>query len=269
MISGVTFEIQLDQIPEGWEAATQFHRLKRRLPRAVREQIEERAIETILARARQLLRHAPQPTRLVEVQLPAPGELNLEATLENPRPWQAADLILEQRQPREAEVVAILDMSLSMTGERIALTALAAAILRLRLGRLAVISFDTRAHRLIRVGEDVSVRELIRRILRVPAQGYTNIEAGLLDALSELRRSPLSERVGVIMTDGVANVGMNPVPVAARFPRLHVVQVGVEEPSGKRTCEAMARAGRGRCYRAQTYEELPGVVRRLVAECFR
>ncbi|MFT5680796.1 MAG: Mg-chelatase subunit ChlD [Myxococcota bacterium] len=269
MISGVTFEIQLDQIPEGWEAARQFHRLKKRLPRAIRELVEERAIVTIMARAQEMLRHARQPTRLVEVQLPSPGELNLEATLEKPRPWQAHDIVIEQRQPREVEVIAILDMSLSMTGEKIALTALAAAILRLRLGRLAVVCFDTRAHRLVAVGEDISVRELIRRILRVPAQGYTNIEAGLLMSLTELRRSRLTERVGVIMTDGVANVGMSPVPVAARFPRMHVVQVGLEERNGTRTCVAMARAGRGRCYRAQTYEELPGVVRRLVRECFR
>ena len=132
-----------------------------------------------------------------------------------------------------------------------------------------MVSFDTKAHRLATVGEDVSVRELIRRILRVPAQGYINIEAGLLSARAELRRSLLSERVGVIMTDGVANTGLSPAPVAARFPRLHVVQVGPEERIGTRTCIAMAQTGRGRCYRARTYEELPRGVRRLVRECFR
>ncbi|MCB9777971.1 MAG: VWA domain-containing protein [Alphaproteobacteria bacterium] len=166
-------------------------------------------------------------------------------------------------------MVAILDMSLSMTGPKVALTALAAAILRLRLDRLAVVHFDTRAHTLVRVGEDVSPRELVRRILEVPAQGYTNIESGLQRALGELRRSHRRERVGILMSDGVANMGGNPIPWAARYPALHVVQVGEEDKLGRAACEGMARAGHGRHYRAATYDALPQVVRRLVRDVFR
>lgn len=262
-------QVQLDTLPEGWQAAQQFHRLKHRMPRSVRKIIEQRAVEAILRRARKMLRHAAQPTRLLQDRYPARGELDFEATLESSPPWTPTDIVVERREPRRADVVAILDMSLSMTGEKIALTALATAILRLRLDRLAVVSFDTHAHTLITLQEDLPVQELVRRILRVPAQGYTNIEAGLRTSLEEIRRSPRSERAGVILTDGVANVGWDPIPTAGRFPKLHVVQVGPEEPGGARTCQAMARAGRGRRYRAPTYHELPVVVRRLVRECFR
>ena len=62
---------------------------------------------------------------------PAEGELDLAATLENPRPWRPDDLVLSRREPRDADVVAILDMSLSMTGEKIALVAVAALGTRL------------------------------------------------------------------------------------------------------------------------------------------
>ncbi|MEL6347901.1 MAG: vWA domain-containing protein [Myxococcota bacterium] len=263
------FQVQLDTLPEGWQAAQQFHRLKHRLPRSLRNVVEERAIDVILQRARTMLRHAAQPTRTRRDQYPNDGDLDFDATLEAPRPWTAQDIVVERREPRRADVVAILDMSLSMTGEKIALTALATAILRLRLDRLSVYSFDTNAHPLVHLQEDVPVREVVRRILRVPAQGYTNIEAGLRMSLDELRTSPRSERAGVILTDGVANVGRDPIPVASRYPRLHVVQVGPEEPGGAKTCRAMARAGRGRRYRAPTYHDLPAVVRRLVRECFR
>ena len=165
-------------------------------------------------------------------------------------------------------MVLSLDMSLSMTGEKIALTALSSAIMRLRIQTVGVVSFDTVAHLLVPLAERVDVRELVRRILAVPAQGYTNIEAGLRMALDQLSRSRRRERAGVVMTDGIANTGWDPVRVARHFPRLHVVQVGPEEPRGTETCLRMARAGRGRHYRAEHYEELPGVVRRLVRECF-
>ena len=267
-MSGVAFQVQVE-LPEGWEAATRFHRLKHRLSPQRRQLIEDRAVAVILQRAQDMLRHAAPPTRIVRDHFPAEGELDLETTLEAPRPWRPEDITVERAEVREADVVVVLDMSLSMTGEKIALLALATAILRLRLDRLAVVSFDTEAHVLVQVGEPVTAEEVVRRVLRVPAQGYTNIEAGLRAALDELRRSPRSEQAGIILTDGVANIGWDPIPVAARFPRLHVVQVGPEEPAGRRTCEQMARAGRGRRYRAPAYPDLPAVVRRLVRECFR
>jgi len=261
--------VKLVELPAGWDAATSFHRLKRQLPGPVRQIVRERAVDVILSRARAMLRHAARPSRSIEDRLPGQGELDLEATLEQPRPWEAQDLIVRRNEPREAEVVAVLDMSLSMTGEKIALTALSAAILRLKLEHVAVVAFDTEAHLLVRVGESVTPRELVRRVLEVPAQGYTNIEAGLRLALRELQRSNRRERVGILLSDGIYNVGWDPVRVAARYPRLHVVQVGQEERQGTKTCTRMASVGRGRLYRAVTYEDLPRVVRTLVREVFR
>jgi Mg-chelatase subunit ChlD len=115
----------------------------------------------------------------------------------------------------------------------------------------------------------VTPRELVRRVLEVPAQGYTNIEAGLRLALRELQRSNRRERVGILLSDGIYNVGWDPVRVAARYPRLHVVQVGAEERQGTKTCTRMSSVGRGRLYRAVAYEDLPKVVRTLVREVFR
>lgn len=260
--------MRLVELPSGWDAATSFHRLKRQLPGHIRAIVRERAVDVILERARDLLRHATRPTRTTTDRLPADGELDLDATLEVPRPWAPEDLVLTRVEPREADVVAVLDMSLSMTGEKIALTALAAAILRLKLEQVAVIAFDTDAHVLVRVGESVTPRELVRRVLEVPAQGYTNIEQGLRIALRELNRSARKERVGILMSDGIYNVGWDPVKVAGHYPRLHVVQVGQEERQGTKTCKGMVSAGRGRLYRAVTYQDLPRVVRQLVREVF-
>lgn len=262
-------EVNLSQIPAGWDAAKDWRRLRTTPSALLRQRTLDAAIDAILEHARRLLRHAARPVRAVESGWPAEGELDLERTLDSPRPWSPASLRVVRNQPREVDVVAILDMSLSMTGEKIALVAVAAAILRLKLEHVALVAFDTSAHRLVRVGEDVAPRELVRRVLEVPAQGYTNIEGGLEAALDELRRSRRRERVGLLFTDGVANVGWDPVPVAARFPRLHVVHLGDHHPQGARCCRDMSRAGRGRLYRARTYADLPAVVREAVRELFR
>ncbi len=300
-----SLEAQLAELPAGWDAAKAWRQLRGQVPAALRQRVLESAIDGVLAHAQRLLRHAARPLRAVEDAWPGVGELDLERSIEGgtwtrfhdggdtrdaaggrcggaaaPPPHESqrapsrnrvlpAQLRLVRPEPREVDAIVVLDMSLSMTGEKIALLAVATAILHLKLDHVAVMAFDTVPHPVVRIGEHVGVREVVRRVLSVPAQGYTNLEGGLDAALTELRRSRRRERVGLLFTDGVANVGWDPVPVAARFPRLHVVHLGGHHVQGARTCREMARAGRGKLYRARTYADLPLVVRGAVRELFR
>lgn len=262
-------EHELANAPSGWEAANTWRMLREQLSPGVRRIVQERAVDAILARAKALVRHAARPLVREEDAWPGAGEVDVESTVERPRPWRPEDVRVERLVPREVDVVVILDMSLSMTGEKIALVAVATAILKLKLDHLAVVAFDTVPHVLVRQGEQVGLREVIRRVLEVPAQGYTNIEAGLKTGWAQLRKGKRRERVGLCFTDGVANVGADPVQAAALFPRLHVVHLGDHHPQGARCCLGMAQAGRGRIYRARTYADLPSVVRVAVRQLFR
>jgi len=256
-----------DALPDGWEAAQQLHRIKRQ-GGPFTDEVAKRAVEAVVGRARSLLRHARRPMTSVADAWPAEGELDLSATLENPRPWAPEDLVLSRREPRDADVVAILDMSLSMTGEKIALVAVAAAILRLKLGPVGLVAFDSDSHVLVPLGEALPVREVVRRVLMVPAQGYTHIAAGLDTGLQQLRRSHRRERVGLLLSDGIYNMGHDPVRMASQYPALHVVQLGRDLPQGRRSCVGMAQAGRGKRFHAPTYAALPRVVKRVVRELF-
>ena len=293
-----SLEAQLAELPAGWDAAKAWRQLRGQVPASLRQRVLESAIDGVLAHAQRLVRHAARPLRAVEDAWPGVGELDLERSIEagvwarhdalverrdsgggggsplrNASPGRShvvpADLRLVRPEPREVDAIVVLDMSLSMTGEKIALLAVATAILHMKLEHVAVMAFDTVPHPVVGIGERVGVREVVRRVLSVPAQGYTNLEGGLDAALTELRRSRRRERVGLLFTDGVANVGWDPVPVAARFPRLHVVHLGGHHVQGARTCREMARAGRGKLYRARTYADLPLVVRGAVRELFR
>ncbi len=271
----------LHELPSGWEAATRYHSLKRALPPGqARQLVTERAIDAVVARAMDLVRHAARPTRRRRDTWPHPGELDLDATVEalDVAPlaegqrgvaWRPEGVRVAQTVPRDADVVAILDMSLSMNGEKIALVAVAAAILHLKLDRVAVVSFDTLASTLVPLGARLGVREVVRRVLMVPAQGYTHISAGLGEGLEQLIRSRRKERVGLLLSDGISNVGQDPVHVAQRFPTLHVIQVGRDVPQGRRACTRMAQAGQGARWHAPTYLALPQVVRQVVREVFR
>lgn len=263
-----------ESLPDGWELAKSWRKLGAELPAPLRRKAREAAIDAILWRARELLRHASRPSVVVEEPWPGDGEVDLERSIDagffaNPELMRPEHLRLTQQRPRALSLVTILDMSLSMTGEKVALIAVAVAILRLKLEKVGVVVFNTTAQRLVGVEEELSPREVVRRVLEVPAQGYTNIEAGLERALLELRASRQQDRVALLLTDGLANVGRNPVPVTRRFPRLHVVHLGDHHPQGARSCREMAQEGRGRVYRAMRYADLPGVVRRAVRELFR
>ena len=266
-------------LPAGWEAATEYHRLKRVLPSGpLRIRVREAAISAVLERALQCVRHAGRPTRLESagwIEEPS-GDLDLNGSLDAGillEPEDPSRLRVTVREPRRASIVLILDMSLSMTGEKIALVAVAAAVLALKLTseELAVVTFDSTATPLKRLGEKVSPRELVRRVLEVPARGYTHLEGGLREGLRLLRDSRVPQRAGVLMTDGIYNVGWDPAPLAPLFPRLHVIQLGEEdaEKNDRGLCRRLASGGRGRYYRAEQYEDLPAMTYRLVQDLFR
>lgn len=75
--------------------------------------VDPRRVEAVLAHARALLRHAARPTRLDERGWPDAGELDLDATIERPRPWLPEDVRVVHSLPRDVDLVAVLDLSTS------------------------------------------------------------------------------------------------------------------------------------------------------------
>ena len=195
----------------------------------------------MLARAVRLVGPLRGATKTIREPLREPhtGELDVEATLENVLGKscpQTGDWIVRRREERRHEVVLMVDTSLSMAGEKMALAAVAAAVLALNLrpGDLAVVLFADEARVVARLHEDVPVAELVRRMLDVPCGGATNVAAALDLGHVELERGRNPRRSAVLVTDGLYTAGADPRPAAARFRSLHVLltQDGpAEEPS--------------------------------------
>lgn len=189
------------------------------------------------------------------------GELEVELTLDNilgkempePHDWMA---VLPEEHARA--VCLMMDVSLSMSGRNLALAALACAVLALKIppGDLALVAFDSVARRLVALGEKVSAEEVIRRILRLPARGYTNLKDALQTGGKELSRARSGKRVGVLVTDGVATVGEDPLSETRRFPRLHVLMTE-DGKTNEVLCRKMASGGQGQLLRIRRLEEMP------------
>ncbi len=260
----------------GWEAAVSYrHVLARTSSPRARQAVRDAAVAAVLRRAIACVRHASHPTAEAVHSWPErpAGEVDLDASVDAgllERPEDPERLRVRVREPRRTDITLILDMSLSMTGEKIAILAVAATVMALRLpmSDLGVVAFDSTARVLKRLGDRVPVKTFVQRVLEVPARGYTHLEAGLKAGLREQRRSSSASRAGVLLSDGVYNVGWDPTPLAARFQRLHVVHLG-EEDLDRGLCRRLATVGRGRYYRAASWESLPRTTYTLVRDIFR
>jgi len=217
--------------------------------------------------------HKAAKTRLEPYLSPGRGELALEETLENaagkPAP-EAHDLVVQIRERKRVSAVLMVDTSLSMTGKNIALAGVAAAVLagKLEPEDYALVLFESSASVPKAMNQRLRLTEVVTKILEVPALGYTNIEDALARGLKELAQGRHKERFGIIITDGRYTIGGDPLPLAAKYPRLFVLATE-DYKMDRDLCRAMAEAGRGRSYPVDDYAELPWALSGLLNEVLR
>jgi Mg-chelatase subunit ChlD len=114
----------------------------------------------------------------------------------------------------------------------------------------------------------MSKEEAIGRLLEVPAMGFTNIEDALKKGLGQIERGRNRERLGILITDGVYTEGDDPLPLAARFPRLYVLMTEAYKMD-RTLCQRMADQGRGKLFSVNDYSELPYAISGLLREVLR
>jgi Mg-chelatase subunit ChlD len=221
------------------------------------------AARAVLRKAFQLVGPVRMSRRLIREVMAEPfrGDLDEEETLENlmgKRFPDPEDWISSRREVRRTQVVLMMDTSLSMSGKNLALAAVAAAVLAFKVKPedLAVIAFESSAHVLTRLGERDSVESVVEQVLSQPARGFTNLEDALAEGRTEMLRGDERRTVGLLITDGVSTAGGDPVPLAADFPRLHVL-LTEDYVMDEEICRRIARLGRGETFLVRGYADLP------------
>jgi Mg-chelatase subunit ChlD len=237
---------------------------------ALVEMAKRIAIKATIRRVLQLLGPVSIPSYISrsEYRLGEDAEIDVEATLDQiigKDQVELADVIVERREPRKLAVALMLDASLSMSGDKLAMATAAIAVLAFRLKTVdyLLITFNDRPSVLKRVSESKSLDDLISDLLDAHAGGYTNIEWALTKGREELSLADTRNRVGIIVTDGNFTVGDDPSEAASRYRRLFVIMTESHDcqPS---ICEGMARLGRGKMYEVSSFDEIPRVLYRVL-----
>src|SRR6185312_4874765 len=166
---------------------------------------------------------------------------------------------------RRQPVVLSVDTRLSMTGEKIALTAVALAVVLLQFpdDPVGITAFENESKVIKRPEEKISLQDLVERFLDVPAQGYTHLEDGLKGALGLVRGAAIAGQARppstVLLTDGKYTAGRDPAYLAPRFPHLVVLKMGKERASFE-LCREMAQKGHGALREVAELDALPGIM---------
>ncbi|MEM2193002.1 MAG: AAA family ATPase [Candidatus Methanomethylicia archaeon] len=191
---------------------------------------------------------------------------DLEQTIENyyGKPFMDyRDIAIINKIPRKLAVALILDASNSMHGYRIIMAALAVAALAYKLEKdyYSIVAFKDEAKVLKSIDEETSIENIVSKILHFKYGGLTNIEDGLRKGLEQIEqlREDVSDRLGIIVTDGWVTAGRDPLDVAAKYSKLHVLQIGIGggRLESVELAESMAKVGHGIHILIEGFNELP------------
>jgi len=271
-----------------WDVATRYHEFKsKKSSQSVVRELRRLSARAILERAQAVMgsvvhpvdqRIAPWPEVPGDVASP---DFDFDETLENAplamsglAPVTAQDIWMDYTVPRRQSVVLSVDTSLSMTGEKLALTAVAIAVVLLQFpdDPVGIVAFENEPKVLKRPDERISLQLLLERFLDVPAQGYTHLEDGLKGALALVRTAGTAGQSRppstVLLTDGKYTAGRDPAYLAHRFPHLVVLKMGKERASLE-LCREMAQKGHGVLCEVGELEALPNIMYGVVKDLLR
>jgi Mg-chelatase subunit ChlD len=255
----------------GWAIAQNYSQLRIRLKdQALIELAKRIAVKATIRRVLQLLGPVSLPTCISrsEFRLGEDAEIDVESTIDSlvgREHLSPSDIIVERREPRQLSVAMMLDASLSMTGDKLAMATAAIAVLAFRLKTVdyILITFNDRPTVIKHINQTRSLDNLISDLLDAHAGGYTNIDGALRKGWDELSASKTKNRVGILITDGNYTVGANPVDAASTYRRLFVIMTESHDCQPG-ICEDIAKSGRGHMYEVSSFDEIPRVLYRVL-----
>lgn len=191
-------------------------------------------------------------------------DLDLDRTLEEiagkPYPEYDDFWVTERMRTRKTYAM-LLDVSGSMRGEKLMHVALAAGSLARNISDddYSVVLFWRDAAVVKAAGQEKPFTEVLDDILSAQARGLTNLRHGLEVGLRELERASTQEKEAIIFTDGMHNIGEDPLPLVAKYPKLHVIGTSLEE-GRVRACQELAERGGGRSVFVEHMQDIPAAV---------
>ena len=177
-----------------------------------------------------------------------------------------------KRKRQKRKIVLILDTSGSMYGRLLLNAALTTSVLAYNMEKedYAIVLFNSTAMVLKKINQKKEVTSIIDEILDSEAVGFTDISIGLEKGLSELNKVKKKTRnkFGILISDGNCNRGEDPITIAKKYPKLHVIGIPAENDadSGIDTCKELADVGRGKFFAVNNFKEIPRALIELLSQ---
>jgi magnesium chelatase subunit D len=200
---------------------------------------------------------------------PGEGDLDLERTIAGlSGTWPPATDQIATRawQARRRAVVLLVDASGSMSGQALALAAVAtagvvlAADSRLEPG---VLAFSGTVTMLQRRGARRAPQDVIGELIALRGHGMTDLAAALRAAAAQLAGAA-GDREVILLSDCLATSGGDPSAALAGIDRLHVLSP-LPAADALAAGTALARAGGGLCQPVSTLSQLGPALNRVLA----
>lgn len=259
------------------DIASRYQELKRRTsdPAVLRE-IKRLSALSIIRRAQNVLGSVVHPMEYkIDFwdELPSHAqnpEIDIETTFEERS--LPTEVWMSYQVPRRQPVVLSVDTSLSMTGEKLALTAVALAVVLLQFqgDPIGVVTFESKGKVIRRPEDTLTVVETIERFLDAPTHGYTHLEEGLKETLILLDglKTRFAKPAAILLTDGKYTAGKDPSYLAPRFDHLMVLKMGPERASLD-LCRELSAQGNGKMREVKDLLGLPEAMYSVVKDLLR
>jgi len=233
--------------------------------------IRSMLLQKIIFLSRKIAASASGITKTIVTQYrPGLDELDVDRTLEEQIGSPVLDyenIYCHERVKQKSSYVLMLDVSNSMHQEKIAVGAIATGVFasKLRHDYHGVLTFAREPSVIKHVSEQNNLENLMDRMLDIKSGGATNIREALRKGLALLDESKTMSKTGIIVTDGWSTVGSDPVEIAVKYDRLHVLGIsfglGGSDPA---TNAQMAKKGRGRYMYVGKFDDLPLAITKIL-----
>lgn len=257
----------LEEDPD--EAATMMANMARATDPGLRAAARAAAARLLLPAARHGSDEQRGGARRMSRDQPRGMDLDLDATLDRLAATahpDGDDLRWQAWARPERAYVLLVDASGSVTGKPLATAVVTAAAVasRLRPGeQLAVLAFWSRAVVLRPMAATEPAADVLGRLFDLRGGDTTNLAAGLRAALGQAGGARAARREILLLTDGRANDGDPPLPVAATAAaagaRIHVLELSADDDA-RLACRQLAEAGCGRSAPLARPADAPGAV---------
>jgi len=201
---------------------------------------------------------------------PGLDEIDVDRTLEEQlghKTLEYENIYCHEKVKKKSSYVLMLDVSNSMHQEKIAIATIATGVFASKLKNdfHGVLAFAKDVNVIKHVYEPNNLEYLITRMLDIKTGGATDIRKGLLEGLNLLDEAKTTARTGIIVTDGWATTGGDPVEAASKYDRLHVLGIsfglGGSDPL---TNSEIAKKGRGRYKYITKFDDLPMAITKIL-----